>query len=138
MPPSLRRTRRDATGAPLDASAVYEPVQPYASGQGVYNVASRLRGDHSAVKAAPGLWMPEAADPDLKRRLRSGAIYDAPREPKPTRVSIPADRQVIAVTDALTGDGEYVRKGRVYAIDSPVVTANPELFAHPPRPLEAA
>lgn len=136
----LRKTATDATGAPISAETVYTPVQPYMSGQAVYNAGSRVRGDHPAVAANPSLWLSETTDPDLLRKLRATAsmpTYVSHKAPRPD--PIPTERQAVASESFTDGrSGRYVRAGHVLRDDDPVVKANKRLFHRPAQSLEAA
>jgi hypothetical protein len=50
----------------LESNALYRPLQPFTVGSEVYNLATRLRGDHPAVTEYPELWIAaEAADDEV-------------------------------------------------------------------------
>ena len=141
--PLRKRKALDATGQPIDPTALYEPVSSHARGHKVYNVGLVvLRGDNPDLLGAPQLWVREnLPTPDKRQAMahhvakRRTDVPEPPPDPMATRVlgPIPPERRRVALRNYVGRDGVMIHVGDVHDVREPFVQANEgDLFGPDP------
>ena len=143
----------DALGQPLDAVELYKPVQPFMApldgAPMVYQLATRLPGNHPGVLQTPLMWIKSSVDSETAAQLRNAAIFGQPapahapftREPQ----AIPTSRRMRVTRSFIAGagsniirlnEGDIVDGGSDYFRD--LVKAFPDNFRRDTATEEAA
>jgi hypothetical protein len=100
----------------LDSNAVFRPLQPFSVGSEIYNLTTRLHGDHPAVAERPEFWIAaDAADDEVAARagdttwgeVNAALRADRAANPEPSR---PAS-VVMICTRTLTAAGHEWQAG---------------------------
>ena len=124
---------RDALGQPLDAVELYKPVQPFMApldgAPMVYQLATRLPGNHRGVLQSSSMWIKSSVDSETAAQLRNAAIFGQPAPvhepltspPKP----IPVSRQWVVTRGFVAGAGTTLVK----LVEGDVVDREDPFFA---------